>query len=862
MSVADIFETMVYGPAPETDAQARAWLAAHGPALDHFIDGAFVAPASAERFTSLNPTDGTPLIEVAQGDASDVDRAVAAARRASGPWRALGGHARARYLYALARGVQRNARLLAVLESLDNGKPIRESRDIDIPLVARHFYHHAGWAQLLDAEFPRHEALGVVGAVIPWNFPLLMLAWKVAPALATGNTIVLKPAEYTSLTALAFAEIARHAGLPAGVLNIVTGDGRTGALLAAHDGVDKVAFTGSTAVGREIRRATAGKGMKLSLELGGKSPFVLCDDADVDSAVEGLVDAIWFNAGQVCSAGSRLLVHEGAAENVYTRVKARMEHLRVGDPLDKSTDIGPIVSPVQIARIDGLVKQGAAEGAAVWQPATPVPNPALYYPPTLLTNVAPASTVVQEEIFGPVLVAMTFRTTAEAVALANNTPYGLAASVWSGDVGRALAIARAIKAGTVWVNGANMFDAAAGFGGYKESGFGREGGREGLGEYLRPRADAVPSATAHTATRSNGAGASHPYAPGSTVGTDASGAASGQRRPEEDVNGHDAPTDRDDPDAYDEEGAIDEDDRTLSAAAGGLVTAAPLAPAIDRTPKLFIGGVQARPDSGYSYAVVDAHGRRMGEAAHGNRKDIRNAVEAARKAAPSWDKTTAHARAQILFYIAENLASREDELAQRIEAMTGRGDAHAHQEVADAIDLLFTYAAWADKFDGAVHSTPLRGLTVALHEPIGVIGVVCPDDAPLGGLIAFIAPAIAMGSVVVAVPSQRLPLAAADFYQVLETSDVPSGVVNIVTGDALTLATVLAAHDDVDAVWYAGDKHGEGARVVESASAGNLKRTWIVDRAPERWTAQQPHEVRAFLEASIQVKNVWVPTGD
>ncbi len=854
MSVAEIFKTMAYGPVPEADTQARAWLSAHAPALDHFIDGAFVAPVSGERFTSLNPADGTPLIEVAQGDGADIDRAVAAARRASRPWRALSGHTRARYLYALARGVQRNARLLAVLESLDNGKPIRESRDIDIPLVARHFYHHAGWAQLLDAEFPTHEALGVVGAVIPWNFPLLMLAWKVAPALATGNTIVLKPAEYTSLTALAFAEIARNAGLPAGVLNVVTGDGRTGALLAAHDGVDKVAFTGSTAVGREIRRATAGKGVKLSLELGGKSPFVLCDDADLDSAVEGLVDAIWFNAGQVCSAGSRLLVHEGIAENVYARVKARMAHLRVGDPLDKSTDIGPIVSPVQIARIDGLVKQGAVEGAEVWQATTPVPNPALYYPPTLLTNVAPASTVVQEEIFGPVLVAMTFRTTAEAVALANNTPYGLAASVWSGDVGRALSIARAIKAGTVWVNGANMFDAAAGFGGYKESGFGREGGREGLGEYLRPRADAALETASPNGRRSYALAAKKSAGDGRDLTPKGSLRALDAARSDDD---DDMDDDRHDAAA---DVAIDEHDRAFIAA--GLAAAGSLAPAIDRTPKLFIGGVQARPDSGYSYAVVGADGQRLGEAAHGNRKDIRNAVEAARKAAPGWDKTTAHARAQILFYSAENLAAREDELARRIDAMTGRGEIEARREVADAIELLFTYAAWADKFDGAVHGTPLRGLTVALHEPLGVIGVVCPDDAPLSGLIAFVAPAIAMGSVVVAVPSQRFPFAATDFYGVLETSDVPPGVVNIMTGDALALATVLAAHDDVDAVWYAGDKHGEGARAVETAAAGNLKRTWIVDRAPERWTAQEAHEVRAFLEASVQVKNIWVPTGD
>ena len=495
--------------------------------------------------------------------------------------------------------MQKNSRLLAVLETLDNGKPIRETRDIDVPLVARHFYHHAGWAQLVEREFPGHAPVGVVGQIIPWNFPLLMLAWKVAPALAAGNTVVLKPAEYTSLTALAFAELLQAAHLPPGVVNFVTGDGRTGAALVDHPGVDKIAFTGSTDVGRAIRRATAGSGKRLSLELGGKSPFLVFDDADIDSVIEGAVDAIWFNQGQVCCAGSRLLVQESVSERVIEKLRARMEKLRVGDPLDKAVDIGAIVAPVQLERIQKLVRQGVEEGATLWQPSWACPKEGLFYPPTLLTGVAPSATVAQVEIFGPVLVAMSFRTPAEAIALANNTTFGLAASVWTENVNLALDMARKIKAGTVWINATNLFDASSGFGGYRESGFGREGGREGMFEYLQPM-----------------------HAP----------------RP-----------------------------ITLPRA-----TSSAPPPLLDRTAKLFIGGKQARPDQGYSLKVLGPDGQVVGEVAEGNRKDIRNAVEAAHAAEDGWAYATAHLRAQILYYVAENLAARAPEFADRIALQTGR----------------------------------------------------------------------------------------------------------------------------------------------------------------------------------------------
>jgi len=814
MKVAEIFETMEYGPAPESTSLARRWLDERGRTFDLFIDGRWVAPAIGESFETINPATGEPLARVARAGEADVDAAVRAARAALPGWRALPGHARARYLYALARHVQKHARMLAVLESLDNGKPIRESRDIDVPLVARHFYHHAGWAQLLETEFPGYVPVGVVGQIIPWNFPLLMLAWKIAPALAAGNTVVLKPAEFTPLTALFFAEICQEVGLPAGVVNIVTGEGGTGELLVRHPDVDKIAFTGSTEVGRLIRAATAGSGKRLSLELGGKSPFIVFEDADLDSAVEGVVDAIWFNQGQVCCAGSRILVQEGIADRLVEKLRHRMESLRVGDPLDKAIDMGAIVAPVQLERIRRLVRTGQEEGATLWQPSWSCPDEGCFFPPTIFTDVAPASTIAREEIFGPVVVVLTFRTPEEAVELANDTRYGLAASIWTENINLALDIAPKLVAGTVWVNSTNLFDAAAGFGGYRESGFGREGGREGLWEYLRPaweerleagerrEGDIAPEAPVITPT---GLGA-----PSGRIATPAASA------------GHGA------------------------------------APPIDRTPKLYIGGRQVRPDSGYSLPVHDAAARIVGEVGLGNRKDIRNAVEAAHKAA-GWRRATAHNRAQVLYYIAENLAARADEFAGRIAALTGRPDA-AEVEVRLSIERLFTYAAWADKWEGAVHHTPFRNVTIAMPEPIGVLGIVCPVEMPLLGFVSTVAPAIAVGNTVVAVPSEPWPLPATDFYQVLDTSDVPGGVVNIVTGHRDELAEVLAAHDDVDGVWYFGSR--EGSAAVERLSTGNMKRTWVDYGRRRDWADPEQGAGPEFLRQATQVKNIWIPYGE
>ena len=736
----------------------RDWLRERG-AFGHFIAGRFTRPG--QTFASRDPATGEELAQVTQGSARDVAKAVRAARRAQRGWGAMPGHDRARFLYAIARTIQKRERFLSVLETLDNGKPIRESRDSDVPLVVRHFYHHAGWAELAETEFPGHAPLGVCGQIIPWNFPLLMLAWKVAPALAAGNTVVLKPAEWTPLTALAFAEICAHVGLPAGVVNIVTGDGDTGEALVAS-GVDKIAFTGSTEVGRQIARATAGSGKRLTLELGGKSPFVVMEDADLDAAVEGVVDSIWFNQGQVCCAGSRILVAESVAERFEALLRARMQRLRLGPPLDKSTDIGAIVDPVQKDRILLIVNRAVAAGAELVGGA---PGPGCFVAPGYLRNIAPTNPGMIEEIFGPIATLSTFRTPDEAADLANNTRYGLAASVWSENAAVATDLAARIKAGVVWVNCANVFDAAAPFGGVRDSGHGREGGREGMLDYLA--AAVVP-----------------------------------QRDP----------------------------------APAGIVPAEPLG--IDRTVKLYIGGAQKRPDGGASYLAQDEL------IPLGGRKDIRNAVEAAQGALAKWQGLGGHGRAQVLYFLAENLAQRRAEFA---------GFA-SPAEVDAAIRRCFYYAGFADKYDGATVAAKPGHLCHVQPEPHGVMGLVAPVAAPLAGLLSLLLPAIAMGNAVVAVPSQDRPMAALTLAQVLACSDVPGGVVNIVTGPRDDLALALASHDGVSAIWYSGQ--GEGLAATQRAAAATLIPVWT---PPPRDWADAAAQGREFLRAASRTKTVWLP---
>ncbi len=770
MSIETIFETMDYGTAPEERSTALQWIKDHGGIAGPYINGKW--GPFRDDIVVCNPATGEKISGMTLTSTKEVEDAVKCARVAQPTWEALGGAARARFLYAIARLMQKHARLLAVMESLDNGKPIRESRDIDIPLAIRHFYHHAGHAQLMATALPDKKALGVCGQIIPWNFPLLMLAWKIAPALAMGNTVVLKPAEYTPMTAMLFADICTQAEIPPGVVNIITGDGSTGESLV-NSNVDKIAFTGSTAVGRRIQDSVANNEKSLTLELGGKSPYIVFDDADIDSAIEGLVDAIWFNQGQVCCAGSRLLVQEAIAEDFHNRLKSRMDKLRLGDPLEKSIDVGAIVDPVQLEHIKNLVTNNTA--GETYHASIPVPD-GCYYPPTLITGLHPADTLMQEEIFGPVLVSTTFRTPKEAIEVANNTRYGLAATLWTENVNLALEIAPKLVAGVVWVNATNLFDAAAGFGGLRESGFGREGGWEGLQAYTKSK---KPLSTPVSIKAFEG----------SSSGSDP----------------------------------------------------------IDRTAKLYIGGKQTRPDGGYSQAVYSPKGQFLGHVPKANRKDIRNAVQA--QTACSWGQTSGHLRAQILYYIAENLSANRENFAKRIDEMCG-GDAGL-KEVNEAIDVLFCYAAWADKFEGRAKSVPMRGIALAMREPVGRIAALCPDSAPLLGLVAPMAAALATGNTISLCASQPFPLSGTDFYHILETSDVPAGAVNILTGQQNELATHIGAHMDLDSVWCLSGK--KIAMAAKQKASGNVKRMW-------QGASLNDHQ--SWLNAGTEIKTIWVPYGE
>ena len=779
-------DIMDYGPALESSEIAFMWLSRHKNQFGHFINGKMTSPK--ETFKTINPSNLEVLAKISKGNFTDVDNAVKSAKQAFKSWKKTNPFERSKYLYALARLIQKNSRILAVLETLDNGKPIRETRDLDIPLVVRHFYYHAGWAKILEDKFPRKKPIGVIGQIIPWNFPLLMLSWKIAPALATGNTVVLKPAETTPLTAMFFAELCIEAKIPPGVVNIVNGDGETGSLIVNNDKISKIAFTGSTDIGRFIRKETAGKNKKLTLELGGKSAFIVFDDADLDSAVEGVVDSIWFNQGEVCCAGSRLLVQEGIKDRFITKLKRRMSKLRLGDPLDKSTDIGAINSLQQLKRIKSLVISGTKEGANIYQPKIEVPKSGYYYPPTLLENTNQSMNVCQTEIFGPVLSVIPFRTPNEAVSIANNSKYGLSSSIWTENINLGLDIAPKIKVGVVWINSTNMFDASAGFGGYRESGFGREGGEEGLLDYLTYSDKMLNNISDKKKIKKIKINKN------STIN-------------------------------------------------------------IDRTRKLYIGGAQKRSDSGYDKQIYSSN-TLIGQVPLGNRKDIRDAVEAAANE-KKWKGMSAHGRAQVLYYAAENLELRKQEFAQTIFEMTGE---NGNDEVEKALETIFYFASWADKFEGAIHNVPIRGVSLAMKEPLGVIAIICPDNDPLLSFIHLVFSALSMGNTVVVVPSEKNPLCATDMYQIFETSDFPSGSVNIVTGNKDELSETLSMHMQVDGIWYFGSQ--EGSKKIEENSISNLKQTWVNNGVSYYWS-NLPKEIKIKpLYKSTQIKNIWIPYGE
>ena len=778
------FKNIKYGPAPEDDKDVLKWIKNLSSPNRIYINGKWTLSKSSKTLQAINPSTNSKLFKLVVSSKKDVDSAVIAANKAYPKWSKLSSYKRSQYLYALARLIQKHARFLSVLESIDNGKPIRETRDIDIPLVARHFYYHAGWAAKSKDSV---KSLGVVGQIIPWNFPLLMLAWKIAPAIACGNTVVLKPAEYTSLTAIFFAELCMKAKLPNGVINIVTGDGSTGQHITNHPLVKKIAFTGSTEVGKKIIASTSNTNKKLTMELGGKSPFIVFEDADLDSAVEGVVDAIWFNQGQVCCAGSRLLIQESIEKKFIKKLKQRMEKLRVGNPLDKSIDIGAIVAPVQLKKIDSLVKKGVKEGAKLWQPSWSCPKEGLFYPPSLFTNVMPASYIAQIEIFGPVLTSLTFRTPSEAVAIANNTPYGLAASIWSENINLALDVAPKVKAGVIWINSTNLFDAACGFGGFKESGFGREGGSEGIRAYTKINLPVVRGSK-----------------------------------------------------------------KTNNKIKISL-------PMIDRTPKLYIGGKQKRPDGGYSFPLNAVNNSFICDIAQANRKDVRDSVEIAAK---SFAKQLSNFnRSQILFYLAENLQQREKTFVDLLVALCGSSPVNASKEFSQSCERLFYYAAMADKFEGNVHNPPMRGLTLAMKEPLGVMTSILSDDSPLLNLVTVMGSVFSTGNTNIIVPGQKTSLIATELYQVLDTSDVPGGYVNILTAKENELNKTLSQHENIEGIWYFGAYSAQRSEIVKNTTS-NIKRYWCPEEKHLDWTNASEEFLSEFLYQSTQVKNIWIPYGE
>ena len=779
------FQNISYGPAPEDSKEVNIWIDKLKKPNNIFINGKFTKPSGSKKLDILNPSTNKKIGKLSVASKKDVNNAVSAAKKAHVKWSKLSSFERSKYLYALARLIQKNSRFLSVLETIDNGKPIRETRDIDIPLVARHFYYHAGWAARNTSN--KDQSIGVVGQIIPWNFPLLMLAWKIAPAIALGNTVVLKPAEYTSLTALYFAELCQKAKIPSGVINIITGDGSTGEFITSHKDIKKIAFTGSTEVGKKIIQTNTNPDKKMTMELGGKSPFIVFEDADLDSAVEGVVDAIWFNQGQVCCAGSRLLVQESIEKKFIQKLKKRMEKLRVGDPLDKSIDIGAIVAPVQLKKINSLVNKAQKDGNKLWQPSWSCPTNGLFYPPSLFTNVTPSSFIAQVEIFGPVLTTMTFRTPSEAVSIANNTPYGLAASIWSENINLALDIAPKVKAGVIWINSTNLFDAACGFGGYKESGFGREGGSEGIRAYSKLSLPRYKSKRA----------------------------------------------------------------KKLSKAQSSNM--------IDRTPKLYIGGKQKRPDSGYSFSSHDSNNNFICDVPNANRKDVRDTVEVASKAISK--SSTNFNRAQILYYLAENLQERKDTFSNLLSSLTGISQKDSNQEFDQSIERLFYYGAMADKFEGSIHNPPIRGLTLAVKEPIGVMANILNDDFPLLSLITTLGANFASGNANIIVPGQNTSLLATELYQLLETSDVPAGYINILTTKQNSLNKILAEHENIDGIWYFSEDNSERLKIIQNTNS-NLKRSWCPQSKNLDWTSKDENFLQEFLYHSTQVKNIWIPYGE
>ncbi|KAL8594169.1 hypothetical protein ACOMHN_018109 [Nucella lapillus] len=806
-SVKDIFDSLKYGPAVDPDVVAKAWLDDHGRQFGHFIDNQWYKPDGGVQVQTNNPCTGELLATVTEASEGDVEKAVQCARKAFDSWSKLSDNARARHLYSIARHVQKHQQLFSVVETLDTGRVMRESRVNEVPQAVRLLYHSAGWAQLRESELQGYKPYGVVAVLPSLSRPLVSLVQRLAVSLAMGNTVVVCPSSVTPLSALLLAEVCREAGLPEGVIGVLT-DGRdSGGLrkLVMREEVDKVAYAGTTREGQMLRQLLAGSGKSLSLELSGSCAMLVFDSADLDSVVEGVVVAAWGYQGQLNTSLSRLLVQESVAEKLIHKLRQRLEKVRVGNSLEKNNDVGAMTTDHMAELIGNAVEEARQEGAQVYQASTAGCSGSCFYPPTLLVGVQTASRIVYEDIPGPVVNLLQFRTTKEAIAIANNSNFAIGASVWTENVSLALEASAGLQMGTVWINSHSTDDAAAGFGGPRLSGSGRVGSRRGLLEYVQPS----------WVERTSGVGKLNLGSFGSTVAP--------------------RPTDK---------------------SVGGAGDS----PQLDRTYKLYYGGVQKRPDGQYSRPVITSEGKVVGHVSEASRKDVRNAVEAAQKIVTGWSKRMGHNKAQILYYIAENMETQKDELVEALTSMTGQPQGQSEAEVALALKRLFFWAAYCDKFGGSVQEAPIYGSVIETNEAVGVIGVACPDSQPLLAFVSLFAAAIARGNAVVMIPSEKYPLAAAQLYHVFDSSDLPGGVVNILTGNRDHLTRVLAEHHEVQAVWYFGSE--EGSKFVEHAAAENLKRTWVNNGKDRDFADEAQGCGEEFLLQSTQPKTVWIPMGE
>ena len=871
-----VFGQLKYGDCPESPAGIEAWLDQFpNRRVGMFINGTWVHAGQgsngAERtYTEVvAPADKRVIAYTANGTREDVEAAVQAAKEAQVKWAALAPSERARHLYAIARHIQKHARLLAVLESLDNGKPFRESKNFDVPTIARHFYNHAGWAMTAPDELlKKYKPVGVVAAVIPWNFPLMLLTWKVAAALATGNTVVVKPAPWTFLTALLLANICAEAGLPPGVFNVVTGDmtpdGHIGSLLAAHPDVSKLAFTGSTAIGRRLRKLLAGSGKKISLELGGKNPFIVFPEADLDSASEGVVEAIWFNQGQVCCAGSRVLVHESVYERFVAKVKRRMRTLKLGHSLEKDVDIGPLIAEFHLKHVASYVEAARKEGADVYQVEdADVPKNGFFFPPTLITNISSESKCVREEIFGPVVTVQTFETLEQAVNMANDTMYGLGASVWTENINTAIEVAHSLEAGTVWVNCHSVFDAEAPFGGYKQSGFGRDCGAEGLYEYVKLKWQNISTIESYDPSLPP------PEWPAATESTPADRAIVVTPVPTPSA----VPASEVDPASprinrtlsrrvslVTGIGMPDQLDQSGAGSPGAVVSAAPAV----RTSPIYYDGRAQKSQAISRIGVVPEGEQPIGFIAECSRADVEAAINSASSARAAMRKLTAEQRALALYELADAIEENRAALVQWLQGITGRTGASCVQEVLASIQRLRYYAARADKFGGKVKEASFNGLVYTLHEPLGVCAAVCPEDYPILGFVSLVAPLISRGNSVVAVPSTNGALAIVEMFRCLDVvfsqGTLPAGAINVLTGSKEPLTRMLVESRAFASIWYHGSL--EGSRCVEYYSADEVTRTWVNYGRLWEWTNPEVGQGLEYLRRASEVKTVWVPMGD